>query len=583
MNPTPALTTLPRLTKPPPRVRTRSRGRGRSAGPLHPILLMAVLLLALAACDDGPSERPGAGPPSGSTADEFPLMDWTVSELQSAMSDGSLTSRDVTALYLDRIEALDRQGPTLRSMIAVNPEALTVADSLDDERRQGRIRGPLHGIPVVLKDNIDTADRMPTTAGSLALEGSIPPRDAFIVERLREEGAILLGKANLSEWANFRSTQSSSGWSGVGGQVRNPYILDRTPCGSSSGSGVVVSANLAPLAVGTETDGSVVCPAAATGVVGIKPTVGLVSRSGIIPIAHSQDTAGPMARTVADAAVLLNAMVGSDPRDSVTDPESGLEGRPRVVEEDYTRFLEDATLVGARIGVVREGLTGYHPATDRLFQQAVEDLRNAGAEVVDDLAIPHLGEYGEAEFTILLYEFKDGLNAYLSGLGAGGRVGSLADVIAFNEAERERSMPFFGQEILLMAQEKGDLTEPEYLEALETARLAGAGIDALMEAHSLDALVAPTTTLPWAIDPVVGDHYRGASSTPAAVAGYPNITVPMGRAFELPAGISFFGRAWSEGTLIGLAQAYETLSGHRTPPRFLPSLDAPGLEGGAGG
>jgi amidase len=566
------------LRNAPPGVRIRSR----SAGRFPSVLFLAALLLALPACEGGMEEGPGAGPPWGTAADDFRLMEWTVAELQSAMSEGSLTSREITGLYLDRIEALDRQGPTLRSMITVNPEALAVADSLDEERRQGRVRGPLHGIPVVLKDNIDTADRMPTTAGSLALEGTIPPRDAFIVERLREEGAVLLGKANRIEWANFRSTQSSSGWSGVGGQVRNPYVLDRTPCGSSSGSGVVVSANLAPLAVGTETDGSVVCPAAATGVVGIKPTIGLVSRSGIIPIAESQDTAGPMARTVADAALLLNALVGSDPRDPATDPSSDREGHPRAVEEDYTRFLEDATLVGTRIGVVREGLTGYHPATDRLFQQAVEDLRNAGAEVVDDLALPHFGDYGEAEFTILLYEFKDGLNRYLSGLGPDARVGSLADVIAFNEAERERSMPFFGQEILLMAQEKGDLTEPEYLEALETARLAGAGIDALMEAHSLDALVAPTTTLPWAIDPVVGDHYRGASSTPAAVAGYPNITVPMGRTFELPAGISFFGRAWSEGTLLRLAQAYETISAHRTPPRFLPSLDAPGLEGGGG-
>jgi amidase len=500
----------------------------------------------------------------------------TVTELQAAMEEGRMTAREITRLYLDRIEALDRRGPLLRSMITVNPEALAVADSLDRERQEGRVRGPLHGIPVVLKDNIDTADRMPTTAGALALEGSIPPRDAFVTERLREEGAILLGKANLSEWANFRSTQSSSGWSALGGQVRNPYVLDRSPCGSSSGSGVVVAADLAPLAVGTETDGSITCPAGANGVVGMKPTIGLVSRSGIIPIAESQDTAGPMARTVRDAALLLNALVGTDPRDPVTDPASDPPDRPRRVEADYTRFLDAGTLVGARIGVVRQGLTGYHPATDRLFDEAVEDLRRAGALVVDDLTLPHFGDYGDAEFTILLHEFKAGLNRYLEALGPGAPVRSLADVIAFNEGERERSMPFFGQEILEMAQATDGLTAPEYLEALATARLAGQGIDTLMEVHGLDALVAPTTTPAWAIDPVVGDHYRGASSSPAAVAGYPNVSVPMGQVHGLPVGISFFGRAWSDGSLLGLAYAYEQATGHRTPPRFLPSVEGLG-------
>jgi len=533
-------------------------------------LFPCLVLGAAGACASGPAAdaAPDPAPPAAAPAAEaptaaFPFEEWTLSELQDAMRTGRTTSREITAAYLARIEALDRQGPELRAMLDLNPDALSSADSMDAERRAGSVRGPLHGIPVVLKDNIDTADRMTTTAGSLALEGSIAPRDAFIVERLRQAGAVILGKANLSEWANFRSTASSSGWSGRGGQVRNPYALDRSPCGSSSGSAVAVAANLTPVAVGTETDGSIVCPAAANGIVGIKPTIGLVSRSGIIPIAHSQDIAGPMARTVADAATLLGALAGEDPQDGST---AG--SRP---EPDYTRFLDARALQGTRIGVIRPRMTGYHTGTDRLFDDALADLRAAGATVVDSLELPHHGEYGDAEWTILLYEFRHDLDRYLEGLGADAPVRSLADVIAFNERERDRSMPYFQQEILELAQEKGGLDSAEYLDALEKAKLAGAGIDSIMRLHSLDALVAPTGSPAWTIDLVVGDHFLGASSQPAAVAGYPNITVPMGFLHGLPVGLSFFGGAWTEPKLIALAYAYEQATRHRRPPGLRPS------------
>ncbi|HEX6133464.1 MAG TPA: amidase [Longimicrobiales bacterium] len=503
-------------------------------------------------------------PPPHEARTAFPFEEATVAELATALESGALTSRGLTEAYLARIEALDRQGPALHSMIVVNPEALAIADSLDAERRAGRVRGPLHGIPVVLKDNIATGDRMPTTAGSRALEGVIAPRDAFLVQRLRAAGAVILGKANLSEWANFRSTASSSGWSGVGGQVRNPYVLDRSPCGSSSGSAVVVAANLAPLAVGTETDGSIVCPASANGIVGIKPTLGVVSRSGIVPIAHSQDIAGPMARTVADAALLLNALTGRDAADATTSSAPGV---------DYTRALDASALRGARIGVVRTRMAGYHTATDSLLERAIADLRAAGAIVVDSLAVPHHGDYDEAEWTILLHEFRHDLNAYLASLGDATRVRTLADVIAFNRRDSERSMPHFGQEIFLLAEATTGLEAREYLEAKETARFAAAGIDSILRQHSLDALIAPTGSPSWPIDPVLGDHFIGASSGPAAVAGYPNITVPMGQVSGLPVGLSFFGTARSEPRLIALAYAYEQATRHRTPPRFLPTLE----------
>jgi amidase len=546
---------------------------GRPAGPvparaLPPLRIAAAgLLLAAAACAPAPGPTPPVPVPAEAAAAPFALEEATVAELQEGMRSGRLTSRAVTEAYLARIEALDRRGPALHSMLDLNPDALAIADSLDAERRAGRVRGPLHGIPVVVKDNIDTADRMTTTAGSLALEGSVAARDAFIVQRLREAGAVILGKANLSEWANFRSTQSSSGWSGRGGQARNPYALDRSPCGSSSGTGVAVAANLAAVGVGTETDGSVVCPSGANGLVGIKPTMGLVSRAGIIPIAGSQDIAGPMARTVADAAALLNVLAGPDPRDPATAASRG------KAAADYTRTLDPDGLRGARIGIVRKGFTGYSPETDRLFDDAVAAMRRAGAVVVDSLELPHRGEYGDAEYTVLLYEFKEELNRYLAGLGPDAPVKSLAEVIAFNRREAARSMPYFGQEILEQAQAKGPLTEREYLEAREKTRLAGRGIDSLMALHRLDAIAAPTGSPAWPIDLVNGDHFLGASSSPAAVSGYPNVTVPMGFSFGLPVGVSFFGRAWSEPKLLRLAYAYEQATKHRAPPRFLPTAD----------
>lgn len=484
------------------------------------------------------------------------------------MAAGRCTARSLTQAYLRRIEALDRRGPTLRSVLELNPDALAIADALDRERKAGRVRGPLHGIPVLIKDNIDTADRMTTTAGALALQGSVAPRDAFIVERLRGSGAIILGKTNLSEWANFRSTRSSSGWSGRGGQTRNPYALDRSPCGSSSGSGTAIAANLATVSIGTETDGSIVCPAAANSLVGIKPTVGLLSRSGIIPISHSQDTPGPMARTVADAAILLGALTGVDSRDATT---AASRGRAQT---DYSRFLDPNGLKGARIGVVRKRFFGYSREADRLTDEAIQAMRRAGAIVVDSVEIPNMGEYDSDEFTVLLYEFKHGVNQYLAGLGPNARVRTLKDVIAFNQRNRARSMPYFGQELLEMAEKKGPLTDKEYRNALEKSRrLSRQGIDRAMDKHRLDAILAPTGHPVWPIDLVNGDHFMGASSTPGAVSGYPNVTVPAGYSFGLPVGVSFIGRAWSEPTLIRIAYAFEQATRHRRPPRFLPAAE----------
>jgi len=498
----------------------------------------------------------------------FELEEATVAQLQEGMASGRWTSRRLVERYLERIAAMDRTGPALRSIIETNPDALAVAGELDRERAAKGPRGPLHGIPVLLKDNIDTADRMTTTAGSLALEGSIPPGDSGVAERLRAAGAVLLAKTNLSEWANIRSTRSSSGWSARGGQCRNPYVLDRNPCGSSSGSAAAVSANFGAVAVGTETDGSIVCPASANGVVGIKPTVGLVSRAGIIPISHTQDTAGPLCRTVGDAAALLGALAGGDPRDSATAAASGR------VESDYTKFLDPAGLRGARIGVAREKFFGYNDATDRLAESALDALRQAGAVVVDPANIPHAGTYDDAELEVLLYELKADLNAYLAALGPSAPVRTLADVIAFNEREREREMPYFGQELFLQAQAKGPLTAPAYRRALNTCRRLARtlGLDAVMARHRLDAIVAPTGNPAWPIDLVNGDHFTGSSSTPAAVARYPSVSVPMGYAWGLPVNLSFIGRAWSEPTLIRLAYAFEQITMHRRPPQFLPTL-----------
>lgn len=525
--------------------------------------------LALSGAPFAHAGEPADGLNGDSDTLEFDLDEMTIAGLQRDMISGRRSARSITRQYLGRIDQLDRRGLALHYVIETNPDALAIADALDAERRQGRLRGPLHGIPILLKDNIDTNDRMTTTAGSLALEGSIPARDAFIARRLRDAGAILLGKANLSEWANFRSTHSSSGWSARGGQAKNPYVLDRNPCGSSSGSGAAVSANYCAVAVGTETDGSIVCPASANGVVGIKPTLGLVSRSGIIPISHSQDTAGPMARTVTDAAILLTALAGQDSRDAVT---LDNRGNARI---DYTRSLDINGLRGARIGVARAKFFGYSDAADSIVNEAIAEMKRQGAVIVDPADIPTAGKFDDTEFEVLLYEFKADLNAYLASLGPTSRVRTLADIIVFNERNRAREMPFFGQEIMLMAQEKGPLTTPKYRSALtQNRRMSRAeGLDAVMKRHRLDAIVAPTGSPAWTTDLINGDHYLGSSSSPAAVAGYPNISVPAGFAHGLPVGISFMGRAYSEPTLIKIAYSFEQATKHRRAPSFLPTIN----------
>jgi amidase len=501
-------------------------------------------------------------------AQDFAFAEATVADLQAHMAAGRHSARAIAQAYLARIAALDQAGPSVRSVIEVNPDALEIADRMDAERRGGRVRGPLHGIPVLLKDNVDTGDRMQTTAGSLALVGAPAPRDAFIAARLREAGAVILGKTNLSEWANFRSTRSSSGWSGRGGQTRNPYALDRSPCGSSSGSGAAVAADFAALAVGTETDGSIVCPASANGIVGLKPTLGLVSRSGIIPIAHSQDTAGPMTRTVRDAAVLLGVLAsgGADPRDTAT------RAAQSHLVADYSAGLDAGALRGARIGVGRE-FAGFHPEVDQRFEEAVRALRDAGAVIVDDVKLPTRGKFDEGEFEVLLWEFKADLGAYLAERGAA--VKSLADVIAFNERERAREMPWFGQELMLRAQAKTALTDPKYRTVLaRNRRQAGAqGIDAVLAARRLDAVVAPTGGPAWTIDLLNGDHFGGGYSSASAVAGYPHVTVPAGAVQGMPVGLSFFAGAWSEARLLRLAYAFEQATRLRRPPTFRASAE----------
>ena len=539
---------------------------------LHRSLLgSTTLLLALPACQPKADSAPPAE--ASDSIASFPLEEATIPELREGMESGEYTARSITQMYLDRIAAIDQNGPTLQSVIEVNPDALSIADQLDEERQQGQLRGPLHGIPVLLKDNIDTDDQMETTAGSLALVGVPVEQDAWVTQRLREAGAVILGKTNLSEWANFRSERSSSGWSGRGGQTKNPYVLDRNPCGSSAGSGVAVSANLCAVAIGTETNGSIVCPSTTNGIVGIKPTVGLVGRSGIIPISHTQDTAGPMARTVTDAAIVLGTLTGTDPRDAVTKENAG------KASPDYTQFLQKDGLRGARLGVARQHL-GFHETVDELMETALDAMREQGTEVVDvDELIPD-GAVGNAEYQVLLYEFKEDLNQYLatrSGVtrGGGDSLRTLRDLVAFNEAHAAEEMPYFQQEILVQAEAKGGLEEPDYREALAKIRRLSRdeGIDKALREQQLDAILAPTGGPAWPTDLVTGDHFIGGSSSPAAMAGYPSITVPMGFVHDLPVGISFFAGAYSEPTLIKLAYAYEQATLHRRAPEFLETLN----------
>jgi amidase len=498
----------------------------------------------------------------------FELAEMTVAQLQEGMRNGRLTARRITQAYLSRIQAMDRQGPTLRAVLETNPDALQIADQLDAERRQGRVRGPLHGISVIVKDNIDTHDQMQTTAGSLALEGNFAERDAFLVERLRAAGAIILAKANLSEWANFRSTRSSSGWSGRGRQCKNPYVLDRNPSGSSSGSAVAVSASYCAVAVGTETDGSIISPSNACGIVGLKPTVGLVSRAGVIPIAHSQDTAGPMCRTVADAAALLSGMTGVDPRDSAT------ADSPGHIAPDYTAFLDADGLSGMRIGV--RPRTGNNPILNELLENTIKLLRERGAEVVDPADLETASQLGTAERDVLQYEFKADLNAYLATMPPNVRHRTLADIIAFNEANKDREMPYFGQETFIACQARGPLTEQPYLDArakcVELTRAKG--IDATMDKHRLDAMMGPSGGPAGLVDlaTLSGGGGGGGSSQFPAVSGYPHITVPAGFHLGLPMGISFYGRAWSEPVLIKIAYAFEQATKARKAPTFLPTL-----------
>ncbi len=502
--------------------------------------------------------KPFSPPPA------FELDELTIADLQQGLQSGKYTSRQLVEKYSDRINDIDRKGPAIHSVIEMNPDAEQIAVALDRERKEKGSRGPLHGIPVLIKDNIDTHDRMMTTAGSLALVGAKPQRDAFVAQRLREAGAIILGKTNLSEWANFRSNKSSSGWSGRGGQTKNPYVLERNPCGSSSGSGAAVAANLCTVAVGTETDGSVVCPSSANSLVGIKPTVGLVSRAGIIPISHSQDTAGPMARTVSDAAILLSAMAGIDPRDETTNESSGKSA------PDYTKFLDKDGLRGMRLGIARKHF-GFNERVDKLMNDLLAEMKKLGAVLVDPADIPTTGKFDDSEFEVLLYEFKADLNTYLAGLGPTAPVRSLKDVIAFNEKNSAREMPYFGQDIMTKAEAKGPLTSKSYLAALRKNHLLtrAQGIDAVMKKNRLDALVAPTGGPPWPTDWINGDHFTGGYSSASAVAGYPHITVPAGYVFGLPVGISFFGGAYSEPKLIKIAYAFEQATKVRRPPQFL--------------
>jgi amidase len=516
------------------------------------------------ACNNNSTTGGTTAAVAGSASGGFELDELTIGRLQQYMQEGKYTARAITQLYLSRIQALDKNGPMLNSVIETNPDALDIADAMDRERKSGKVRGPLHGIPVLIKDNIDSADQMATSAGSIALADNRASKDAFIVAKLREAGAVLLGKTNLSEWANFRSTRSSSGWSSRGGQTKNPYILERNPCGSSSGSGVAVSANLCAIAIGTETDGSITCPSAINGVVGIKPTVGLWSRSGIIPISHTQDTAGPMARTVTDAAILLGALAGIDAADAVTRTSEG------KAHADYTRFLDANALQGKRIGVEKSLLKG-HEGIDALLMKTLELMRSKGAIVMEVEVKDKMREIALSEYEVLQYEFKDGLNKYLSSSNA--RVKSLKELIAFNQQHEARAMPFFKQEILESSEDKGDLTTKEYKEALEkNLSVARNTINEVLRKDNLDAICGPSNGPSWCTDLINGDFFTGYGlSRPAAVAGYPHITVPMGMVNGLPIGMSFLTTAYREAELIAIAFAFEQATQSRTVPTFKPT------------
>lgn len=549
---------------------------------------------ALAACGTREEPRPAAAPPRPSpnaeamakleakakevtaATESLPgaeLAELTFADLQARMAAGTDTARSLVAKYRQRIEALDQKGPMLRSVLELNPDADAIADQLDAERKAGKVRGPLHGIPILVKDNIDTGDKMTTTAGSLALEGSRAEKDAFVVARLREAGAIILGKTNLSEWANFRGKASLSGWSGRGGQCRNPYALDRSPSGSSSGSAVAVAASLCAAAIGSETDGSIVSPSSCNGLVGVKPTLGLVSRAGVIPLAASQDTLGPMARTVTDAAKLLGVIAGADPSDPATTTAD--KARPTAAE-DYTKYLDPKALAGVRLGVPRKGFFGIAWAVDALMRGALADLKAAGAVLVDPAELVAPPELGDAETEVLLFELKEYLNKYLAGRKADAKVHSLAEAIAFNRANAARELALFGQESFEQADTKPGLTDDAYRKArarcLQITRTML--LDKVMAEHKLDAFVAATNGPAWLIDPVNGDSGSGVScSTLPAVSGYPHVTVPAGQVRGLPVGLSFFGRPYTEGKLLGYAFAYEQVTSHRRPPRFLPTVE----------
>jgi len=518
------------------------------------ISLTALMLPWLDACTSKNTTQ------AGSTG-EINLDELTIADLQSKMKSRELTAKAITEFYLKKIDELDKDGPTINSVIELNPDALTIATQLDKERSENKIRGPLHGIPVLIKDNIDTADKMLTTAGSIALEGNHATKDAFIISKLREAGAVLLGKTNLSEWANFRSNRSSSGWSSRGGQTRNPYALERNPCGSSSGSGAAVSANLCAVAIGTETNGSILCPSSINGVVGIKPTVGLWSRSGIIPISATQDTAGPMARSVTDAAILLGALTGIDENDVVTKSSEG------KAENDYSKYLDANGLQGKRIGIEKSYLKN-HEGVDVLLQKAIGQLKSNGAEIVEVDFLKSVKGIWEDEFTVLQFEFKDGLNKYLK--KAGGKVKSLKELIEFNKQNEAKAMPYFKQDILETSEAKGDLNTKEYKDALKhILTVTRNGINDMMNKEKLDAISGPSFGPSWCTDWINGDYGTGYGfSGPAAIAGYPHITVPMGFVFGLPIGLSFFGKAYSEGELIKIAFAYEQASKNRKPPLF---------------